>query len=271
MKNVSARRIGNWRAASMDGQPMHSFSRAPPAQPVNDELFAASSARKKPRSALGANQLRELVEFLLIQIRHHPAIHPRDHQLLDVVSMLRLDSLGARRGACRRPHENVDHMVAMLIHERRDRPAVDIVETAAHQRKSVFREIVGRWREIKLAVEPRLDRMLIGRGNVHVILHGQRRGRSLLGHDVTRRAADSRSIERLPRLPVACGSRTVPMYAFLILAAWRVILELSRRLDRTRIAFMVVAIVAAGALLYQGKTGGELVYEHGVGASMSLH
>jgi hypothetical protein len=28
---------------------------------------------------------------------------------------------------------------------------------------------------------------------------------------------------------------------------------------------VIVAIVAAGALLYQGKTGGELVYEHGVG------
>ena len=55
------------------------------------------------------------------------------------------------------------------------------------------------------------------------------------------------------------------MYAFLILAAWRVMLELSRRLERTRIAFLMVAIVAAGALLYQGKTGGELVYEHGVG------
>jgi len=59
------------------------------------------------------------------------------------------------------------------------------------------------------------------------------------------------------------------MYAFLILAAWRVMLELSSRLERTRIAFLVVAIVAAGALLYQGKTGGELVYEHGVGVSMS--
>src|SRR5580704_7435959 len=59
------------------------------------------------------------------------------------------------------------------------------------------------------------------------------------------------------------------MYAFLILAAWRVILELSSRLERTRIAFLIVAIVAAGALLYQGKTGGELVYEHGVGVSMS--
>jgi uncharacterized membrane protein len=57
------------------------------------------------------------------------------------------------------------------------------------------------------------------------------------------------------------------MYAFLILAVWRVMLELSSRLERTRIAFLVVAIVAAGALLYQGKTGGELVYEHGVGAS----
>lgn len=55
------------------------------------------------------------------------------------------------------------------------------------------------------------------------------------------------------------------MYAFLILAAWRVMIELSKRLERTRIAFIVVAIVAAGALLYQGKTGGELVYEHGVG------
>ena len=57
------------------------------------------------------------------------------------------------------------------------------------------------------------------------------------------------------------------MYAFLILAAWRVMLELSSRLERTRIAFLAVAVVAAGALLYQGKTGGELVYEHGVGTA----
>lgn len=55
------------------------------------------------------------------------------------------------------------------------------------------------------------------------------------------------------------------MYAFLILAAWRVMLELSSRLRRTRVVFLFTAIVAVGALLYQGKTGGELVYEHGVG------
>ena len=57
------------------------------------------------------------------------------------------------------------------------------------------------------------------------------------------------------------------MYAFLVLAAWRVMLELSRQLARTRIAFLMIAIVAAGALLYQGKTGGELVYEQGAGVS----
>ena len=59
------------------------------------------------------------------------------------------------------------------------------------------------------------------------------------------------------------------MYAFLILAVWRMMLELSSRLERTRIAFLIVALLAAGALLYQGKTGGELVYEHGVGAPLS--
>ena len=64
------------------------------------------------------------------------------------------------------------------------------------------------------------------------------------------------------------------MLAFLVLAVWRVLLELSNRIERTRIAFVLVAIVAAGALLYQGKTGGELVYEHGAGtsrASLSSH
>ena len=55
------------------------------------------------------------------------------------------------------------------------------------------------------------------------------------------------------------------MYAFLFLAAWRVMLEFSSRLERARIAFVIAGIVACGALLYQGKTGGELVYDQGVG------
>jgi hypothetical protein len=50
-----------------------------------------------------------------------------------------------------------------------------------------------------------------------------------------------------------------------MLAVWRVLIELSLRLARWRIVFLIAAGVAVGALLYQGKTSGELVYEHGVG------
>lgn len=60
------------------------------------------------------------------------------------------------------------------------------------------------------------------------------------------------------------------MCVFLILAVWRVLLELSNSIQRSRVIFLFVAMVAAGSLLYQAKTGGELVYEHGVGtASMT--
>jgi uncharacterized membrane protein len=55
------------------------------------------------------------------------------------------------------------------------------------------------------------------------------------------------------------------MYAFLFLAAWRVLLELSPRLFRWRNAYVFAAALAVCALMYQGKTGGELVYDHGTG------
>ena len=41
--------------------------------------IVGTATESQQRLSLGAQQPRELVEFLLIQIRHHPAIHPRDH------------------------------------------------------------------------------------------------------------------------------------------------------------------------------------------------
>jgi uncharacterized membrane protein len=55
------------------------------------------------------------------------------------------------------------------------------------------------------------------------------------------------------------------MYAFLALAAWRTLLEWMPRARRSRPAYLFVALIAISALLYQGKTGGELVYDYGVG------
>lgn len=60
---------------------------------------------------------------------------------------------------------------------------------------------------------------------------------------------------------------TYLMYAFVALAAWRVLLEIWTKLRRTQLVYLAVAIVAVCALLYQGKTGGELVYDHAVGTS----
>jgi uncharacterized membrane protein len=58
---------------------------------------------------------------------------------------------------------------------------------------------------------------------------------------------------------------TYLMYAFLALAAWRVLLEISTTLKRTQLAYFGIAMVTLCALLYQGKTGGELAYDHGAG------
>lgn len=58
---------------------------------------------------------------------------------------------------------------------------------------------------------------------------------------------------------------TYLVYAFLLLASWRVLQEISLFAGRTRPLYLLVAVMAALALLYQGKTGGEMVYDHGVG------
>jgi uncharacterized membrane protein len=60
---------------------------------------------------------------------------------------------------------------------------------------------------------------------------------------------------------------TYLMYAFVALAAWRVLLEIWTKLKRLQPVYLVVAIVALCALLYQGKTGGELVYDHAAGTT----
>lgn len=57
------------------------------------------------------------------------------------------------------------------------------------------------------------------------------------------------------------------MYAFMALAAWRVLLEIWIKVKRTRFIYLLVAMVALCGLLYQGKTGGELVYDHAVGTT----
>ncbi|MBV8452167.1 MAG: DUF2231 domain-containing protein [Deltaproteobacteria bacterium] len=62
---------------------------------------------------------------------------------------------------------------------------------------------------------------------------------------------------------------TYLMYGFLTLAVWRLLLEAWPTLKRTRLVYLGVTVVALCALLYQGKTGGELVYNHGAGTTQT--
>lgn len=56
-------------------------------------------------------------------------------------------------------------------------------------------------------------------------------------------------------------------YALAGLAAWRLGLQFIGFLGRTRFVYLIVAVIAGGAILYQGDSGGDLVYEHGIGVA----
>ena len=62
--------------------------------------------------------------------------------------------------------EQIDHMRAAPIYDRRHGLAVDVVEPSAEQQKALRGQVHDRRRDIGLAVEPRLYRMLIARAHV---------------------------------------------------------------------------------------------------------
>ena len=60
------------------------------------------------------------------------------------------------------------------------------------------------------------------------------------------------------------------MYAFIALAAWRLLLNTWSKLQWTQPIYLLIATVALCGLLYQGKTGGELVYNYAVGTHVDI-
>ena len=115
----------------------------------------------------------ELAELGVIQIGDGPERHavPDPMAHLEPTNRSRVAG-GSPIG--RGPDEHVDRMEAPLIHERGDRLAGDVVEPTTHQRKTDGREILNRRREIQLAEEPWLHRVLIGRSHVEQVSISER-------------------------------------------------------------------------------------------------
>ncbi len=65
-------------------------------------------------------------------------------------------------------------MLVAPVDEGRDRPIVEVVETAALQRVFLVLEILDRKREVHLALEPRLDRVLVGGFDIVQVLRHER-------------------------------------------------------------------------------------------------
>jgi uncharacterized membrane protein len=57
-------------------------------------------------------------------------------------------------------------------------------------------------------------------------------------------------------------------WVFLGLAVWRLGVQFLGFLMGTRPIYLLVAVIAMGAVLYQGYKGGELVYDYGVGTAL---
>lgn len=58
------------------------------------------------------------------------------------------------------------------------------------------------------------------------------------------------------------------MFVFAALAVWRILIQAFSFMTRTRQIYLALALIAVGVLLYQGKLGGELVFDYGAGTRL---
>jgi uncharacterized membrane protein len=57
-------------------------------------------------------------------------------------------------------------------------------------------------------------------------------------------------------------------YVFAVLVVWRLLIHFTGFGARSRPIYLIVAVVAAGLIIYQGLLGGDLVYDYGVGTTL---
>ncbi len=69
------------------------------------------------------------------------------------------------------------------------------------------------------------------------------------------------------KLHAQLGDDWLP-WIFLVLAVWRLGVQLLGFMARTRALYLLFAVLAAVALSYQGYLGGKLVYDYGIGTAL---
>lgn len=57
-------------------------------------------------------------------------------------------------------------------------------------------------------------------------------------------------------------------WVFLVLALWRIGVQFAGFIAASRPIYLLLAVIAGGAIIYQGRLGGELVYDYGIGTAL---
>jgi uncharacterized membrane protein len=57
-------------------------------------------------------------------------------------------------------------------------------------------------------------------------------------------------------------------WVFLALALWRLGVQFAGFIAASRPIYLLLAVIAGGAIIYQGRLGGEMVYNYGIGTAM---
>src|SRR3982074_2127230 len=103
---------------------------------------------------------RKRLHLLRIQRRDGPIGHASGSPLDEVVALARYRGLWPSRSWCGWPDKQNNHMLLVLVHQRRDGAIVEVIETPPDQRKPLRRQIRDGWGEIHLALKPWLHCML---------------------------------------------------------------------------------------------------------------
>src|SRR5579862_609302 len=121
-------------------------------------------SRAPPDRSRRAPEAHEILQLARLEIGYGPKAHAVLGPVDGVIAIA--NRRGGRVAGLIWPDIKVDQMLVAAIDERRDRAIVEIIEPAAQKRKFRGGKIFDRRREIELAVEPRLHRVLIGRDHV---------------------------------------------------------------------------------------------------------
>src|SRR6267154_6216589 len=158
----------SWTKRKSSSCPLHGV------QTKHQVAFIASHTTWRGESALAANELDELLQFGLVEVGNGPVMHAVLCPAVRAVPAPREAPERLVTGPLARPDEEVHDVLRAPVDERCRRHVLDVIEPAARQRIALGGPVRHRHRVVELSLEPGLDGVLIGGGDIREMVGEQR-------------------------------------------------------------------------------------------------